>query len=367
MNAEIPEHLLTQNFLTPASLFFIRHHHPVPYLTDEQIKNYKLDIDLSAYGKDKMEISLDELKKMPKVEVTATLQCSGNRRSGFNEFGRTSGTLWGQGAISTAKWGGVRLSDLIKYAGLEDAIEAEEKGKMEHVHFYALDGMMSSIGIEKAMNPYGDVLICYEMNDEPLPRDHGFPLRVIVPGYAAVRNVKWLSRIILAKEEAEGPWQRGLNYKVLPPNVIDANDVQLDQTPTVMESSVFSGITSVEPAQGGYESDFTPGETIMVIASGWAYSGGGRNIARVDLTGDGSKSWASATLREGSHQRRGRAWAWSFWEGTVPATVHDDGSVHIYSKAVDTAFNSQPESCEHNWNVRGHFNNSWYKRKVQCF
>jgi DMSO/TMAO reductase YedYZ molybdopterin-dependent catalytic subunit/predicted heme/steroid binding protein len=277
MNAEVPEHLLTQNYLTPNSIFYMRHHHPVPYLSKEQIDNYKLEIDLTAYKKDfdgktpgKMKLSLDDLKSLPKVEIVATLQCSGNRRSGFNVFERTSGTTWGQGAISTAKWGGVRLSDILKNAGIGDPIEAQTKGGMEHVRFYAVDGMSVSIGIEKAMNPYGDVMVCYEMNDEELPRDHGYPLRLIVPGYAGIRNVKWLKKIELSNEEAEGPWQRGtfgegnklwsgndvmlclvvsrysdshtyfcfhqnacfvnktgLNYKVLPPSVNDANLVDM--------------------------------------------------------------------------------------------------------------------------------------------
>jgi sulfite oxidase len=362
MNAETPENLLTGNYVTPSSLFYIRHHHPVPFLTEEQVKTFKLEVDLSAYGKGKMRISMDDLKKMPKTEITSTLQCSGNRRSGFNQFQRTSGTPWAQGAISTAKWGGVRLSDLMKYSGLDNGIEAEEKGGMEHVRFHGLDGMSASIGIEKAMNPYGDVIVCYEMNDEPLPRDHGFPLRLIVPGYAAVRNVKWVKTIELAKEEAEGPWQRGLNYKTLPPNVTDANDINLDEMPSMTEASLFSGITSMEPQE--YIEHPKPGDTIMMKARGWAWAGGGRNIVRVDLTGDGNKTWATAKLKEGNGQRFGRAWAWTFWEAEVPAIVQEDGSVQLMCKAVDLAFNVQPESCEHIWNVRGLGNNSWYEKSV---
>jgi sulfite oxidase len=300
---------------------------------------------------------------MPKVEVTTTLQCSGNRRSGFNKFSKTSGTAWSSGAISTAKWGGVRLRDLIKHAGLQDEIEAEEKGEMRHIRFHSLDGMMASIGIEKAMNPYGDVILCYEMNDKPLPRDHGFPLRIIVPGYAAVRNVKWISKIELSSEEAEGAWQRGLNYKILPPSVTDANGVDLTKTPSINELSVYSGITHLEPAEGS-NSNSKPGETIMVKAAGWAYAGGGRNIVRVDLTGDQARSWTPAALLEGSKQHYGRAWAWTFWEAIVPAIVQDDGSVQVYTKAIDASFNSQPESCEHTWNVRGLMNNSWFKKTM---
>lgn len=363
MNAEVPEHLLTLNYLTPSPIFFMRHHHPVPYLSQDQIRSYKLEIDLSAYGKGKMKLSLDDLKAMPKVEIVATLQCSGNRRSGFNVFERTSGTTWGQGAVSTAKWGGVRLSDLLKNAGMGDPIEAQEKGDMNYVRFYAVDGMSVSIGIEKAMSPYGDVLVCYEMNDEELPRDHGYPLRLIVPGYSGIRNVKWLKKIELHTEEAEGPWQRGLNYKVLPPNVHDANGVDLDKLPSVNELSVSSGITAVEPIEG-VGANPPPGEKIMMKVSGWAFSGGGRNVVRVDVTGDRANTWTSAELGDGAHQRYGRAWAWTFWDAVVPATVQDDGSVHIYCKAVDMAFNTQPESAKDSWNVRGLVNNSWYKRTI---
>ena len=351
--------------MTPPDLFYIRHHHPVPYLNVDEIKNFELEIDLGDFGgKGSHKISLDDIKKMPKVEVTATLQCSGNRRGGYNDFQKTSGTSWGQGAISTAKWGGVRLRDLIKHAGLEDEMAAQEQGA-EHVRFHAIDGMMASIGIEKAMNPYGDVIICYEMNGKPLPRDHGFPLRVIVPGYAAVRNVKWIQKIELSKEEAEGPWQRGLNYKVLPPGVTDANKVDLKQIPSMTELSVQSGITSVEPIMSSNSKVSTsPGDTVMVKASGWAYAGGGRNIVRVDVTGDDAQSWQAATLSSGKDQKQGRAWAWTFWECIVPATVQQDGSVQVFSKAVDLAFNSQPDSAKHNWNVRGLTNNSWYSKKV---
>ena len=178
MNAETPSNLLTASHLTPNSLFYIRHHHPVPFLTTEQVSQYQLEIDLTAYGKGVVRFSLDELKRMPRTDVTATLQCGGNRRSGFNKYQRTSGTSWGQGAISTAKWTGVRLSHLLQAAGLDDPIAAVDKFRLEHLRMYSLDGMKASIGIEKATNPYGDCIIAYYMNDEILPRDHGYPLRV---------------------------------------------------------------------------------------------------------------------------------------------------------------------------------------------
>ena len=360
-NAETPSHLLTQSYLTPASIFYIRHHHPVPFLSDLDKANYRLKVDLTAYGKGIQSFTLDELKAMKKTEIIATLQCSGNRRSGFNTHERTSGTPWGQGAISTAKFGGVLLKDLLTAAGLDDPIRAEEEMGLEHVRFYALDGMQASIGIEKACNPYGDVLVAYEMNDEPVPRDHGYPLRMVVPGYAAVRNVKWLDKIQLSKTEAEGAWQRGLNYKTLPPSVTDAKGVNLERMPSMMEASVFSGITKVQ-RKGKNKPNL--GDRVPLVVSGWAWAGGGRNIVRVDVSGNGGKTWASADLLDGSNQRFGRAWAWTFWRCELEGTVDEDGNVQVTSKAVDMAFNTQPEEARHGWNVRGLGNNSWYSKKV---
>ena len=337
MNAEAPTYLLTESYLTPQSLFYIRHHHPVPLLSPKEVKEYKLTVDLTAYGKGVWEVKLEDLKKMPKTEVVSTLQCSGNRRGDFNTVARTSGTSWGQGAIGTAKWGGVKLADLLKVAGVDDPIHAEEVGGMEHVRFYSLDGMMASIGIEKALNPYGDCLIAYEMNDEPLPRDHGFPLRIIVPGYAAVRSVKWLNRIELSATEAEGPWQRGLNYKTLPPSVTDATGINLDRMPSMLEVSLFSGITHMKVVSPHPGEKLKPGDKVVVKCSGWAWCGGGRSVVRVDVTGDGGDTWASAELTDGAQQKPGRSWAWTLWKCEVPAVVNQDGRVHLASKEIGRA------------------------------
>lgn len=108
-----------------------------------------------------------------------------------------------------------------------------------------------------------------------------------------------------------------------------------------------------------------PGKTIMVKTNGWTWSGGGRNIVRVDITGDGGESWQTAEIKEGGDQKFGRAWAWVFWECEVPAIVKKDGTVELASKAVDLAFNSQPESVSGGWNVRGLGNNSWHRASTR--
>lgn len=112
------------------------------------------------------------------------------------------------GAISTAKWSGARLRDVLLSMGLDDAYI--ENNNIRHVQFVSADGLEASIPIRKALDKYGDVLLAYEMNDGEIPAVHGYPLRLVVPGHVGVRNVKWVSKIILSAEEAQGPWQRGM-------------------------------------------------------------------------------------------------------------------------------------------------------------
>ena len=134
---------------------------------------------------------MDALKSLPKTTITATLQCGGNRRREMNKVEPTSGIAWGPGAISTARWGGVRLRDLLlsQHPELRSLRDAEARG-IKHVVFEGADGMEASIPLEKAMSEYGDVLMAYEMNGAPVTHDHGFPVRAVVPGHVGVRNVK---------------------------------------------------------------------------------------------------------------------------------------------------------------------------------
>eukprot|EP00814_Leptocylindrus_danicus_P001124 CAMPEP_0116011782 /NCGR_PEP_ID=MMETSP0321-20121206/4759_1 /TAXON_ID=163516 /ORGANISM="Leptocylindrus danicus var. danicus, Strain B650" /LENGTH=526 /DNA_ID=CAMNT_0003481053 /DNA_START=150 /DNA_END=1733 /DNA_ORIENTATION=+ len=360
MNAEVPHNQLTQSYLTPNNLFYIRHHHPVPLLSDVELHQWRLKVDLTALDPSLpiREFSYEELKQMPKSTVVATLQCSGNRRGGYNESKRTSGTSWYQGAISTAEWGGVRLRDVLLACGMKE--EQAMKLNLEHVRFQSIDGLKASVDLEKAMSLRGDALLAYEMNGEPLPRDHGFPLRTIVPGYVGVRNVKWLDSIQLAPSEAEGAWQRGLNYKTLPPSVglTEAKNVDLQKIPAMQQASLFSGITHANVVANDDSSSSS-----LVEVSGWAWAGGGRNVVRVDVSVDGGEHWTTAEITEGGNQKVHRAWAWVFWKATLPKPDNTaESMVEVCSKAVDCAYNVQPQKAD--WNVRGLGNNGWFRKKV---
>ncbi|QDZ17568.1 sulfite oxidase [Chloropicon primus] len=363
VNAEIPPSLLMDSWITPNDLWYVRHHHPVPVEHIEGRDKLSLELGVSLGGSHTTQVlSLQDLKeKFEKKKVVATMQCGGNRRGGLNGVDDTKGTSWDVGAISNAEWAGVSLLELLRHMGVEGPEDAEKKG-IKHVQFESHDGMTASIPIEKALNPYGDTIIAYEMNGVDIPKKNGYPLRAIVPGVVGVRNVKWLKSITLSSEEAEGPWQRGMNYKVFSPSVKDLNSVDIASVPTIQEQPVQSVIVS---PQDGETLEVVPEEELEI--KGYSWSGGGRGVIRVDVSIDSGKSWHTATLKEGSEQNPMRAWAWTFWEVSIPVPVSQGKvatKVDICCKATDYAHNCQPETPDSIWNLRGLNNNSWHHVNV---
>src|ERR1700694_4024414 len=214
LNAEPPGDLLRQSFLTPQEHFYVRTHGSIPAVDPT---SYRLLITGMVQGK--RELSLDELRSMSPVHtVTATLECAGNRRDELMAVKPIPGEVpWGADVIGTAKWRGVPLREVLQAVG----VEADAR----HVAFTSLDEAQfegekvsygSSIALEKALSP--DVLLAYEMNDEPLAPEHGFPLRVIVPGYIGARSVKWLREISLQEHPSTNPYQ-ARDYKIFPPEI----------------------------------------------------------------------------------------------------------------------------------------------------
>ncbi|KAJ8259592.1 hypothetical protein GJAV_G00171200 [Gymnothorax javanicus] len=212
-NAEPPAEILTENYITPTAFFFKRNHLPVPKVDPT---TYRLEIEGLPGGS--VSLTLDELKsRFPKHTVTATLQCAGNRRSEMNRVKVVKGLNWGIAAISNATWAGARLRDVLLAAGYTPG-----SGTVRHVQFEGLDKDVSgttygaSIPVGKALAEEGDVLLAYEMNGEELPADHGFPVRVVVPGTVGARNVKWLGKVVLSEEESSSHWQQN-DYKGFSP------------------------------------------------------------------------------------------------------------------------------------------------------
>ncbi|KAL6849693.1 hypothetical protein ACO1O0_009236 [Amphichorda felina] len=378
-NAESPGYALDGSFLTPNDLFYVRNHMWVP--TVDKPDEHTLTIELPD-GSTKS-YTLSELKeRFPKRTVTAVLQCSGNRRSNMSKESKrkANGLPWDTGAISNATWEGVLLADVLADAGFSPSDDEEVK----HVHFSAMEAYAASIPIRKATDPYGDVLLAWGMNGEPLPPDHGFPLRSIVPGNVAARSVKWLKRITLSDEESPSQWQRR-DYKCFGPN---QTSVDWDTAPAIQEMPVQSAITTVKLGDSG--STDAPNTTVdeqgqFVSLGGYAYSGGGRAIVRVDVSLDGGQTWSQAKLLPdcsgSSEQCMGNAtWSWKRWRfnGTVPQEAFRKGTsagderdassgkmcTTLVVKATDESYNTQPESYAATWNIRGNLTSAWHRVRV---
>jgi sulfite oxidase len=402
INAEAPGFLLTDSWITPVDLWFVRNHHPVPRIDEN---NFKLEIVFACdvLGRKRIEanvdddqcssplasLTLEDLKtRFPRTSVVTSIQCGGNRRSEMTDVERTNGASWDISAMSTAKWTGVRLRDLLQSLEItEDSLfdnsgnpqesnpnphpssfttsvsssSSSSSSFLSHVQFVGAEGMEASIPIRKALNRFGDVVLAYEMNDRPLPAQHGFPLRAIVPGHVGVRNVKWLSKIRLSGEEAHGPWQRGMAYKGFSPSVRSLEGIDVEAIPSLQEQPVTSAIASPVPFSRVSVSD-SP-----LLITGYSYSGGGRGIVRVDVSIDGGKNWKTADLLPdmGTQQPLDRAWAWTLWQCDfdIPESLKNT-RIEVIAKATDSAYNCQPDTVRGIWNLRGINNNAWHRVPV---
>lgn len=357
-NCETPASFIPDQYITPTDLWYCRHHHPVPVVDPDTFR-----LRVEGEGIEPRDFSLQELKDLfPMHAVTMTLQCAGNRRSEYVKATgeATQGLQWGHGVISTGKFEGVRLRDLVAAcvpAGDQSDAALAAAG-VRHCHFIGIDAPYdASIPVKKAMDAAGDVIIAYRMNGEDLPREHGYPLRAMVPGTLGARNVKWVGKIVLSPEEAHSNWQRGVAYKGLPPSVKNFDGVDPSKYASVQELPVQSAICA--PAADvalDVEED-------SVTLKGYAWSGGGRGIVRVDVSADGGSTWHQAELGQGQEQPLDQAWAWTLWEADVPllAPLEAGRHVELVCKATDASYNTQPPEVAAIWNLRGILNNAWHR------
>lgn len=354
-NAETPEQLL-ETYITPNNLFYVRNHFWVP---DTKGDEHRLTVEMD--DGEVVVYTVEELKRRFKPHtVTAILQCSGNRRSHMTkEAFRTNGLQWSIGAIGNAEWTGVRLRDVLKDAGLDVDNPPED---VKHAVFQGAEAYGASIPIDKATDRRGDVLLAYEMNGEPLPHDHGYPLRVIVPGNVAARSVKWLNKVSLSEEESTSQWQRR-DYKCFGPN--EGSKPDWDRAVSIQEMPVQSAITSIRNINCLGEMSAEDHKMLQVFGleedcvkvEGYAYSGGGRKIVRVDVSADNGHTWNQAELLEAS-PRGSRSWSWQRWRfGISQGKV---GSWFLV-KAVDDSYNSQSQDYMSQYNYRGNLTSAWHR------
>jgi sulfite oxidase len=385
-NAEARLSDLTDSWQTPIGKHFVRNHSSVPNI---DAKEYRLTV--SGEGVNETVFTLDDLKtKFPKHEVTTVIQCNGNRREDYHYYDGETPAFgpphWVAGAIGNATWSGVRLRDVLRASGMDvDAISLRQKEappKAQQIGLLGYDQdevgnqYCCSFPFDKAIDPYGDVLVAFEMNGQPIPRSHGYPVRCVVPGHAGARNCKYLEHVEITDSPCHGHsnWKQ---YAVHAPDVhmrkiaeFDEYKKELIKDPAVQEMPVQSLITQPSPGevlsavQRGFKS---------VKVKGIAWGGGGSGINRVDVSIDDGKSFTRANvLEQPIKQHRRSQWAWHFFEKDVAIPdemrwrLQDGQRVDLVltSKALNASWNVQPENPSPNVNAHGCCVNHWYRVPV---
>uniref|UniRef100_A0A0D9VLJ9 Nitrate reductase n=1 Tax=Leersia perrieri TaxID=77586 RepID=A0A0D9VLJ9_9ORYZ len=363
-NSEPPlPRLMSHGFITPAPLHYVRNHGPVP----------KADwstwtVEVTGLVKRPARLTMEQLVTgFEAVEFPVTLVCAGNRRKEQNMVRQTCGFNWGPGAISTSVWRGVRLRDVLRWCGVMGSSAGAANVCFEGAEDLPGGGGCkygTSLRREVAMDPARDVILAYMQNGEPLAPDHGFPVRVIVPGFIGGRMVKWLKRIVVASKESESYYHYRDN-RVLPTHV-DAELANAEAwwyKPEYMINEL--NINSVITTPG--HDEVLPINALTTqrpyTMKGYAYSGGGRKVTRVEVTLDGGETWQVCTLDHPERPTKyGKYWCWCFWSVEVEV-LELLAAKEIAVRAWDEALNTQPEKLI--WNLMGMMNNCWFRVKTK--
>lgn len=319
---ETPQNALN-SWLTPNPLFYVRSHFEYPDVSDSDRINWSICID-GGDGEVK-KITMKELMRMPKRTMAVTMECAGNNRSDLQP--KVSGNQFDSGAVSNAIWTGVSLSHVLDQVNISsDSVEILFEGADRGVpeQGYGESSYLRSLSLDIANDP--DTILAYEMNGEPLPIEHGFPLRLVVPGWYGMASVKWVKSITAIKEPFHGYFQ-GKKYVVRYEN---------GKEHPLTEMQIKSFVTSHQH-----------GESISngpISLSGLAWAGRAR-VKSVEVSVDGGKTWDNATLNGPSD-----TYSWQKWSlEWVPANI---GHHTLIAKAID--FNGNKQPIESVWNELGY-------------
>jgi DMSO/TMAO reductase YedYZ molybdopterin-dependent catalytic subunit len=331
LNAETPIESL-RTWTTDNRVFFKRNQGQI---MQRPVKLSAWNLVIEGLIKRVLKLSIEDIRSMPKVEVANTLECSGNSRSLLRE--KASGNPWTIGGVGNAIWGGIWLKDLLKMAEL--------KRNAKHVSFEGLDKPLGSAGIkfirsiplEKAIS---STILAYEMNGEPLPLKHGYPLRALALGWTGANCVKWLHKITVLGRPYKGFFMDKV-YRVFQ----KGEDPRSGEV--VKDIMVKSIIT--EPINGDNLS------TGIVAIRGSAYAGEA-GISKVEVSVNGGQTWIAAKLI-GIEE----TYAWRHWEYLWDA--QKQGHYTIMSRATDARGRRQPENAD--WNVLGYGNNGIREHAIQ--
>lgn len=316
-------------WITPNDVFFVRQHLPRPK-TDEATHR----IAVNGRVNKQMDLSIADLRKLPQYTVAATLECTGNARGLFRP--RVPGVQWGRGAIGNAEWSGPRLSDVLKLAGADGnaswvTVNGADVGVAKTPDF------IRSFKMEKALHPA--TLLALRMNGEPIPDLHGFPVRLVVPGWDGTSWVKWVTTLSIANQPDTGffmnPAYRFPKHAVPPGTAASPADLEI-----IEAMPVKSYITS--PA----DQDRIGLAPTVLRGIAWA---GEERVSRVEISTDAGRHWTDARLSP-----KNLPFAWRLWD--LKWTPQETGYFVILSRATDTAGNVQPIAAT--WNPSGYLYNA---------
>ncbi len=310
-------------WITPVDRFFVRTHTYTPERVN--LSDWKLKLD--GVVNQALSLSMDDIKKLPRVELVGVLECAGNGRSFYQPH--LPGAQWAFGSVGNGRWAGVRFRDVLAKAGLKDSATEILLDGFD-MPLGTMPDFQRTITVKKALDP--DTLLAYEMNGQPLPIEHGFPLRLIAPGWAGDSWVKWLQHIEVLDHEFEGFWMKTAYRHPTHPVAPGTTVAPADMIP-VTDLNVKSVIAS--PA--GWAK---PG-AVRISGTAWSNSS---PVTRVDVSVDAGKTWKAAKL--GKDQSR---YAWRLWEFGWKAT---EGKHTLIARATNAAGQTQP--MEQEWNPSGY-------------
>lgn len=326
---ETPVHLLDKAWITPIENHYVRTHLPTPKV---DLNTWNLTIEGEVNRP--LKLSMNDIRGFKETQQTVTLECSGNGRVYSDP--PVPGLQWEKGAVGTARWTGIPLRDVLTKAGV--------KATGKHIIMNGADvpigsvpDFVRSIPIEKAMHP--DTILAYRMNGEEIPVLHGFPLRLLVPGWEAAASTKWLVNIRVSENESDGHFMRNAyrvpNRAVAPGTAVDPKDMVPYTTLDV--KSIFTA-----PLEGAA---VRAGSSVELRGFAWA---GEADIVRVDVSTDFGRTWAAAALDADKAK-----YAWRRFRHTWrPPKI---GSYVVMSRATDSQGRTQP--VVPSWNPSGYIYN----------
>jgi sulfane dehydrogenase subunit SoxC len=320
--------------ITPVGLHYLLIHFDIPEI---DAGTWRLRID--GRVERPLELSLDDLEARPARTLTVTLECAGNGRALLAP--RPLSQPWLREAVGTAEWTGTPLAPLLEEAGVSpDAAEVVFTGRDRGIQGEVEHAYARSLPLDEALRD--EVLLAYEINGRPLPPQHGFPLRLVVPGWYGMTHVKWLDRITLADEAFDG-WQQAVAY-----HLRESEEEQGTPVTRILPRSLL-----VPPGIPDFLTRTRYLEPGPCTIAGRAWSGWGP-VERVEVSADGGESWADADLGESLSEYAWRSWSYE-WDAKP-------GEHELCSRATDATGRTQPLTPE--WNFDGFCNNAVQRVQV---